>query len=126
MLAIRPQSARRQRDNGLSGCVAALLLACAAALTLLAQPSLADSTSAADSTAAPQAADTSSGNEDTNAHSGNKRINITPAQAARAARNVYGGRVLGVRLETDVKPPYYRVRLIKKGKMRVVRVTAHR
>src|SRR5699024_3243017 len=38
------------------------------------------------------------------------RINVTAAQAARTARNEYGGKVLGVRLEASDQAPYYRVK----------------
>lgn len=54
-------------------------------------------------------------------------INVTAAQAARSARHEYGGKVLGVRLEqTDNKPPFYRVRLISRGRVHVVSVNAHK
>lgn len=53
------------------------------------------------------------------------RINVTAAQAARAARHEYGGKVLGVRLEANDKAPYYRVKLLSGGQVQVVHVTAH-
>src|SRR5699024_9694757 len=52
-------------------------------------------------------------------------INVSAAQAARAARHEYGGKVLGVRLEAGDKAPYYRVRLLSGGRVQVVHVTAH-
>lgn len=52
-------------------------------------------------------------------------VNVTPAQAARAARHEYGGKILGVQLEADDGPPYYRVRLLRGGKVHVVIVSAH-
>ncbi|MDN5781820.1 MAG: hypothetical protein L0H23_07325, partial [Luteimonas sp.] len=53
-------------------------------------------------------------------------INVTAAQAARAARHEYGGKVLGVQLEDDPEKPYYRVRLISRGRIHVVSVNAHK
>lgn len=54
------------------------------------------------------------------------QINVTAAQAARAARHEYGGKVLGVQLEANTKAPYYRVRLISSGRVHVVSVNAHK
>lgn len=54
-------------------------------------------------------------------------INVTAAQAARAARHEYGGKVLGVQLkQSDNKGPFYRVRLISRGRVHVVSVNAHK
>lgn len=53
------------------------------------------------------------------------RINVSAAQAARAARHEYGGKVLAVRLEANGKAPYYRVKLLSGGRVQVVHVTAH-
>lgn len=63
-------------------------------------------------------------------HSPNKRsqpqtINVSPAEAARAARRDYGGRILSVVLVTGAETPYYRVRLLSDGQLRVVHVKAH-
>lgn len=52
-------------------------------------------------------------------------INVTAAQAARAARHEFGGKVLGVMLEANSKTPYYRVRLISRGEVHIVRINAH-
>jgi len=54
-------------------------------------------------------------------------INITAAQAARAARHEYGGKVLGVQLkQNDNDGPFYRVRLISRGRIHVVSINAHK
>lgn len=52
-------------------------------------------------------------------------VNVTAAQAARAARHEFGGKVLGVMLEANSKTPYYRVRLISRGEVHIVRINAH-
>lgn len=52
-------------------------------------------------------------------------VNVSAAQAARAARQEYGGKVLGVILEADARAPYYRVKLLDGGRVRVVHVAAH-
>lgn len=48
---------------------------------------------------------------------------ISAAQAAARARREHGGRVLGVSLERGARP-YYRVKLLKDGNVRSVRVPA--
>lgn len=50
---------------------------------------------------------------------------ISPAQAVRRAQQRYGGRVLNVELVRD-GAPYYRVKLLRNGNVRVVRVSAGR
>lgn len=50
---------------------------------------------------------------------------ISPGEAARRARQRYGGRVLGVELARD-GAPYYRVKLLRDGNVRVVRIPARR
>ncbi|MCO6441913.1 MAG: hypothetical protein J5I81_12720 [Nitrococcus mobilis] len=50
---------------------------------------------------------------------------ISPAEAARRAQQRYGGRVLGVELARD-GAPYYRVKLLRNGNVRVVRIPAGR
>ncbi|HLQ85853.1 MAG TPA: PepSY domain-containing protein [Salinisphaeraceae bacterium] len=54
-----------------------------------------------------------------------KTVNISAAEAAHAARSEYGGRILGVNLEEDVERPYYRVKLLRNGQLRVVYINAH-
>jgi uncharacterized membrane protein YkoI len=49
---------------------------------------------------------------------------ISPAQAAAQARQQHGGKVLDVRLERAGVRPYYRVKLLKDGTVRSVRVPA--
>lgn len=53
-------------------------------------------------------------------------VNVSAAQAARTARQEYGGKVLGVILEEDAHAPYYRVKLLDGGRVRVVHVSAHK
>lgn len=48
---------------------------------------------------------------------------LSPTQAAAQARREYGGRVLDVSLERGARP-YYRVKLLKDGNVRNVRVPA--
>lgn len=48
---------------------------------------------------------------------------ISAAQAATRARREYGGRVLDVSLERGARP-YYRVKLLKNGNVRSVRIPA--
>lgn len=50
---------------------------------------------------------------------------IGPGEAARRAQLRYGGRVLGVELVRD-GAPYYRVKLLRNGNVRVVRIPAGR
>lgn len=50
---------------------------------------------------------------------------ISPGAAARWAQQRYGGRVLGVELVRD-GAPYYRVKLLRNGNVRVVRIAASR
>jgi len=52
------------------------------------------------------------------------QVNISASQAARVARRQYGGKVLAVILDADTKAPYYRVKLLSAGRVRVVHVTA--
>jgi|GEM_PF-6426805 len=52
-------------------------------------------------------------------------INVSAAQAARNAHEEYGGRILNVTLNKDNEPPYYRVKLLRNGHVRVVHITAH-
>lgn len=49
---------------------------------------------------------------------------LAPAQAARQARRQYGGRVLNVVLEQGPSGPYYRVKLLDEGRVRVVDIQA--
>lgn len=49
---------------------------------------------------------------------------ISPGQAAARARRQHGGRVLDVSLERRGARPYYRVKLLKNGNVRSVRVPA--
>ena len=52
---------------------------------------------------------------------------LTADQAARKAREQYGGRVLSVRLEEPQgQSPFYRVKLISDGNVRVVEIPAER
>lgn len=52
---------------------------------------------------------------------------LSPEEAARKAQSEHGGKVLGVELrEPNDKPPFYRVKLMKKGKVRIMRVRATR
>lgn len=50
--------------------------------------------------------------------------NVAPAEAARRASREYGGRVLNVALEDGPGGPYYRVKLLDGGRVRVVHVEA--
>lgn len=50
--------------------------------------------------------------------------NVAPAEAARRASSEYGGRVLNVVLEHGPGGPYYRVKLLDGGRVRVVHVEA--
>lgn len=50
--------------------------------------------------------------------------NVAPAEAARRASREYGGRVLNVVLEDGPGGPYYRVKLLNGGRVRVVHVEA--
>ena len=50
--------------------------------------------------------------------------NVAPAEAARRASREYGGRVLNVVLEDGPGGPYYRVKLLDGGRVRVVHVEA--
>jgi uncharacterized membrane protein YkoI len=52
------------------------------------------------------------------------RPNVEPAEAARRASREYGGRVLNVVLEDGPGGPYYRVKLLDGGRVRVVHVEA--
>ena len=48
---------------------------------------------------------------------------ITAEEAARRAKEKYGGKVLSSRLvDPGDKPPYFRVKLISDGTVRVVRI----
>lgn len=49
---------------------------------------------------------------------------ISPAEAAARARQRYGGKVLDVSLERRGVRPHYRVKLLKDGNVRSVRVPA--
>lgn len=52
---------------------------------------------------------------------------MTSEDAARIAQQEHGGKVLGVELrEPNDRPPFYRVKLLQKGKVRIVRVRANR
>ncbi|MGB7757497.1 MAG: PepSY domain-containing protein [Salinisphaera sp.] len=51
---------------------------------------------------------------------------ITPEQAAQRARDRFGGRVLNVILEHGPGGPYYRVKLLEHGRVRVVDIDARR
>lgn len=50
--------------------------------------------------------------------------NVAPGEAARRAAREYGGRVLNVVLEDGPGGPYYRVKLLDGGRVRVVHVEA--
>ncbi|MES1929456.1 hypothetical protein SADO_09367 [Salinisphaera dokdonensis CL-ES53] len=50
--------------------------------------------------------------------------NVAPGEAARRASREYGGRVLNVVLEDGPGGPYYRVKLLDGGRVRVVHVEA--
>lgn len=54
----------------------------------------------------------------------NREPNVAPGEAARRARHKYGGRVLNVILEQGASGPYYRVKLLDGGRVRVVRINA--
>lgn len=54
---------------------------------------------------------------------GIRQPRISAAQAAAQARREYGGRVLDVSLERGARP-HYRVKLLKDGNVRSVRVPA--
>lgn len=49
---------------------------------------------------------------------------LSPLEAADRARDKYGGHVLNVVLEHDSSGPYYRVKLLDKGRVRVTHVSA--
>lgn len=53
-----------------------------------------------------------------------RKPRISPAQAAARARKQHGGKVLDVRLEHAGARPYYRVKLLKDGNVRSVRIPA--
>lgn len=55
-----------------------------------------------------------------------QRPAITPEQAAQRARDRFGGRVLNVILEHGPGGPYYRVKLLEHGRVRVVDIDARR
>ncbi|MGN8157571.1 PepSY domain-containing protein [Salinisphaera sp. RV14] len=55
-----------------------------------------------------------------------QRPAITPEQAAQRARHRFGGRVLNVILEHGPGGPYYRVKLLENGRVRVVDIDARR
>lgn len=50
--------------------------------------------------------------------------NVAPGEAAQRASREYGGRVLNVVLEDGPGGPYYRVKLLDGGRVRVVHVEA--
>ncbi|MES1923887.1 hypothetical protein [Salinisphaera sp. T31B1] len=50
--------------------------------------------------------------------------NVAPGEAARRASREYGGRVLNVVLEDGPGGPYYRVKLLDGGRVRIVHVEA--
>lgn len=52
------------------------------------------------------------------------RPNVEPGEAARRASREYGGRVLNVVLEEGPGGPYYRVKLLDGGRVRIVHVEA--
>ncbi|GAB3671902.1 PepSY domain-containing protein [Salinisphaera aquimarina] len=52
--------------------------------------------------------------------------NVAPGEAAQRASREYGGRVLNVVLEDGPGGPYYRVKLLDGGRVRVVHVEARR
>lgn len=49
---------------------------------------------------------------------------LSPLEAADRARDKYGGHVLNVVLAHDASGPYYRVKLLDKGRVRVTHVSA--
>lgn len=51
-----------------------------------------------------------------------KQPRMTAEQAASQARDKYNGRVLSVTLEHDQDDPYYRVKILKQGRVRVVTI----
>lgn len=53
-----------------------------------------------------------------------RKPRLSPAQAAARARREHGGKVLDVRLERAGLRPYYRVKLLKDGNVRSVRIPA--
>jgi len=55
-----------------------------------------------------------------------KSVNISMNQAARRATKEYGGEVLSVILEQQARIPYYQIKLLESGKIRVVHITAHK
>lgn len=55
-----------------------------------------------------------------------QRPAISPEQAAQRARKHFGGRVLNVVLEQGPGGPYYRVKLLERGRVRVVDIDARR
>ena len=59
-------------------------------------------------------------------HDNDQRPAITPEQAAQRARDRFGGRVLNVILERGPGGPYYRVKLLEHGRVRVVDIDARR
>ncbi|KEZ76794.1 PepSY domain-containing protein [Salinisphaera hydrothermalis] len=58
--------------------------------------------------------------------SSSQRPAISPEQAAQRARKRFGGRVLNVILEQGPGGPYYRVKLLERGRVRVVDIDARR
>ena len=61
---------------------------------------------------------------DENGESERPEPNVAPAEAGRRASREYGGRVLNVVLEDGPGGPYYRVKLLDGGRVRVVHVEA--
>lgn len=55
---------------------------------------------------------------------GQQTPDLSPNQAADRARDKYGGRVLNVLLEHGPSGPYYRVKLLDSGRVRVVHIKA--
>jgi len=63
----------------------------------------------------------SASSRDDNQH---RKPELAPAEAARRARKQHGGRVLNVVLEDGPSGPYYRVKLLDSGRVRVVDIQA--
>lgn len=126
MADTRRQPAGQPSNTGVSvGRVSVVAMACITICLAAAPAAAADQPSPPGSAAVPANA-RNANTENPNDQSSAVTINVTAAQAARAARLEYGGRILAVILVTDAESPYYRIKLLGNGQLRVVRVTAHK
>lgn len=112
-------AAIRRRRRGLGLTLAVVVCACAApsALARLGDSGLRSSLAEA-------AGPSSQRGDGGNGESERPEPNVAPAEAGRRASREYGGRVLNVVLEDGPGGPYYRVKLLNGGRVRVVHVEA--